>query len=293
MRLLLTWTRRVVMLMVLTGSVAAPGGAETTVSTSNAAQGGLGGQLSALLGQERAAVGQLASGRFEQILAAPAAKPVEVPPVAEPVVQAAAAQPEGVTPEGVAPKVVAPKVVAPKVVAPAAAKPVRVLPFWAKAAAKPVTPAKPVLDYSATFLAGIPAASGDAQFECLAQALYFEARGESVKGQFAVAEVILNRVDSGLYPRSICGVVKQGSRYACQFSYVCDGYSEQIRERAAYAQVAKVARLMIDGAPRELTDGATHFRTGAVMPGWARKFTQTAKIGAHYFHRQPMRLASN
>ena len=283
MRLLLTWTRRVAMLMVLTGSVAVPAGADTTISTSNAAEGGLGGQMSALLGQERAAVGQLASGRYEQILAAPAAQPAAAQPAAaQPaaklVVQAAAAQPETLTPE---------------VVAPEAAKPVKVLPFWAKAAAKPVTPVKPVLDYSPTYLAGIPAASGDAQFECLAQALYFEARGESVKGQFAVAEVILNRVDSGLYPRSICGVVKQGSRYACQFSYVCDGYSDQIRERAAYAQVAKVARLMIDGAPRDLTAGATHFRTGAVMPGWARKFTQTARIGAHYFHRQPMRLASN
>ncbi len=278
MRLLLTWTRRVAMLMVLTGSVAVPAGADTTISTSNAAEGGLGGQMSALLGQERAAVGQLASGRYEQILAAPAAQPAAAQPAAKLVVQAAAAQPETLTPE---------------VVAPEAAKPVKVLPFWAKAAAKPVTPVKPVLDYSPTYLAGIPAASGDAQFECLAQALYFEARGESVKGQFAVAEVILNRVDSGLYPRSICGVVKQGSRYACQFSYVCDGYSDQIRERAAYAQVAKVARLMIDGAPRDLTAGATHFRTGAVMPGWARKFTQTARIGAHYFHRQPMRLASN
>lgn len=278
MRLLLTWTRRVAMLMVLTGSVAVPGGAETTVSTSNAAEGGLGGQMSALLGQERAAVGQLASGRYEQILAAPAAQPAAAQPAAEPVVQVAAAQPEGVTPE---------------VVAPEAAKPVKVLPFWAKAAAKPVTPAKPVLEYSAAYLAGMPAASGDEQFQCLAQALYFEARGESVKGQFAVAEVILNRVDSGLYPRSICGVVRQGSRYACQFSYVCDGYSDRIREPAAYAQVAKVARLMIDGAPRGLTAGATHFRTGAVMPDWARKFTQTAKIGAHYFHRQPMRLASN
>lgn len=281
MRLLLTWTRRVVMMMVLTGSVAAPGGAETTISTSNAAEGGLGGQMSALLGQERAAVGQLASGRFEQILAAPAAQPVTAQPVtahlvAEPTVGVAAAQPVVVVPE-----------------AAKAAGPVKVVPFWARVAAKPVGPANPVVEYSATFLAGLPGATGDDQWQCLAQALYFEARGESVKGQFAVAEVVLNRVDSGLYPRSICGVVHQGSRYACQFSFVCDGYADRIRERAAYAQVAKIARLMIDGAPRDLTAGATHFRTGAVMPNWARAFPQTARIGAHYFYRQPMRLASN
>lgn len=273
MRLLLTWTRRVVMMMVLTGSVAVPVGAETTVSTSNAADGGLGGQMSALLVQERAVVGQLATGRYEQILAAPTAKPVAAKPAPEPEVAVATAQPEDVAPQ--------------------VAKPVQGFPFWAKAAAKPVVPTKPTIEYSAAFLAGLPTATGDEQWQCLAKALYFEARGESVKGQFAVAEVVLNRVDSGLYPRSICGVVNQGSRYACQFSFVCDGYSDRIREQGAYAQVAKVARLMIDGAPRDLTAGATHFRTGAVMPSWARKFTQTAKIGAHYFHRQPMRLASN
>ena len=272
MRLLLTWTRRVVMLMVLTGSVAAPVGAETTISTSNAADGGLGSQMSALLGQERDAVGKLASGRFEQILAAPAVAAVAPPAV-------------DVTP-AVAVAAVEPAVVALPTV--------KLVAFWAKATtAIPTKPAAPSVQYDAGWLAGLPAATGDDQWQCLAQALYFEARGESVKGQFAVAEVVLNRVDSGLYPRSVCGVVHQGSRYSCQFSFVCDGYSDKIREQGAWAQVAKVARLMIDGAPRALTDGATHFRTGAVMPSWARRFPQTAKIGAHYFYRQPMRVASN
>ena len=289
MRLLLTWTRRVVMLMVLTGSVAAPGSAETTISTSNAAQGGLSGQMSALLVQERSAVGQLATGRFEQILAAPTA----IPAAAEP----AAAKPAAV--QTVAAKPIAAKpalqvaLAQPQAVVPEVSKPALFAPFRARATVQPVTPVKPDIDYSAAFLADLPEATGDDQWQCLAKALYFEARGESVKGQFAVAEVVLNRVDSGLYPRSVCGVVNQGSRYACQFSFVCDGYSDRIRERAAYVQVAKIARLMLDGAARELTAGATHFRTGAVMPSWARKFPQTAKIGAHYFYRQPMRLASN
>ena len=237
----------------------------------------MGGQMLALLGQERDAVGKLASGRFEQILAAPA-QSVIAPPVA-------AEKP------AVAVAVAAVAAADPAVVAQPVVKPVA---FWAKArTATPTKPAAPSVQYDAGWLAGLPAATGDDQWQCLAKALYFEARGESVKGQFAVAEVVLNRVDSGLYPRSVCGVVHQGSRYSCQFSFVCDGNSDRIREQGAWVQVAKVARLMLDGAPRGLTDGATHFRTGAVMPSWARRFTQTAKIGAHYFHRQPMRVASN
>ena len=70
-----------------------------------------------------------------------------------------------------------------------------------------------------------PAPEGDAEWQCLTEALYFEARGESLEGQIAVAEVILNRVDSPLYPRTVCGVVKQRGGGGCQFSYTCDGRS--------------------------------------------------------------------
>jgi spore germination cell wall hydrolase CwlJ-like protein len=145
------------------------------------------------------------------------------------------------------------------------------------------------LRYDRAFLATLPSASGNAEWQCLAEALYFEARGESVAGQFAVAEVILNRRDSGAYPRSVCGVVKQGAnrRGGCQFSYACDGRADRIGERGAFNQVGKIARLMLDGAPRALTKDATHFHTSAVRPSWARRFPQTARIGAHLFYRQP------
>jgi spore germination cell wall hydrolase CwlJ-like protein len=145
------------------------------------------------------------------------------------------------------------------------------------------------IGYSKKFISTQPKASGGDQFSCLAKALYFEARGESVKGQFAVAEVILNRVDSHRYPNSVCGVVNQGShrRSGCQFSYTCDGRADRIREKAAYSQVAKIAKLMLDGAPRALTSGATHFHTTQVNPRWARRFPRTAKIGSHLFYRQP------
>lgn len=152
-------------------------------------------------------------------------------------------------------------------------------------------PAAPVttISYSQDWIAQLPAGSGGADFACLAKALYFEARGETVKGQVAVAEVILNRVDSRRYPNTVCGVVNQGTgrRHACQFSFVCDGRADTIREKQAYARVAKIARAMLDGAPRALTQGATHFHTTNVRPRWAHRFPRTAKIGTHLFYRQP------
>lgn len=132
-----------------------------------------------------------------------------------------------------------------------------------------------------------PAPTGDAEWQCLTEALYFEARGESLEGQVAVAEVILNRVDSPLYPRSICGVVKQRGGGGCQFSYTCDGHADRMREAAAADLAGRIARAMLDGAPRLLTDGATHFHTRNVRPGWSKRFAQTASIGAHVFYRQP------
>ncbi|MDT8856646.1 cell wall hydrolase [Paracoccaceae bacterium Fryx2] len=148
-------------------------------------------------------------------------------------------------------------------------------------------PGPTLIRYDEGFLAQQPVAKGDDQWQCLAKALYFEARGESVKGQFAVAEVILNRADSPAYPRTICGVVHQGGGGGCQFSFTCDSYSDRIREMAAYVEAGKIARLMLDGAPRALTMGATHFHTTAVRPRWARSFPRTAAIGAHLFYRQP------
>jgi spore germination cell wall hydrolase CwlJ-like protein len=131
-----------------------------------------------------------------------------------------------------------------------------------------------------------PAPEGDAAWQCLTEALYFEARGESLEGQIAVAEVILNRVDSALYPRAVCGVVKQRGGGGCQFSYVCHGKSK-MREKAAADLAGRIARAMLDGAPRLLTDGATHFHTRSVRPGWSKRFAHTASIGAHLFYRQP------
>ncbi|KUJ85664.1 hydrolase [Ruegeria marisrubri] len=149
--------------------------------------------------------------------------------------------------------------------------------------------------YTREWLDQLPEATGDEDWKCLAEALYFEARGESVKGQFAVAEVILNRVATSRFPDTLCGVIKQGTgkKYQCQFTYTCDGLKEVIREKKAYERVAKVARLAIDGAVTDLTDGATHYHTKAVRPSWSRVYKETARIGVHIFYRHNYRTASN
>ncbi len=151
------------------------------------------------------------------------------------------------------------------------------------------------ITYDRDFLRRLPQPQGGEPWRCLSEALYFEARGESVKGIFAVAEVILNRVDSGNYPDTVCDVVYQGTGrlYECQFTYSCDGRKETITEPDAYRRVAKIARLMLDGAPRVLTDGATHYHTKSVNPRWARVYDKTVTIGYHHFYRQPQRLAAN
>ncbi len=140
----------------------------------------------------------------------------------------------------------------------------------------------------------LPAPKRSKQWECLTEALYFEARGEKVKGIFAVAEVILNRVDDGRYPSSVCGVVNQGTgeKYRCQFTYTCDGLPETVNDKRAWERVGKIAGLMLSGKERRLTKGATHYHTKSVNPKWARVFPRTTTIGYHHFYRQPTRLAS-
>jgi spore germination cell wall hydrolase CwlJ-like protein len=154
----------------------------------------------------------------------------------------------------------------------------------------------PVLRYDASYIDSLPSVKGGDAWHCLAEALYFEARGESVKGVFAVGEVILNRVDSSEFPNDVCGVIHQGTGklYQCQFTYSCDGRKEVINEPAAWKRVGKIADLLLRGsAPRDLTEGATFYHTKAVSPRWAKVFTRTASIGYHYFYREDQRYASN
>jgi hypothetical protein len=141
---------------------------------------------------------------------------------------------------------------------------------------------------SAAALDTLRSPRGDAEWECLTEALYFEARGEPIEGQYAVAEVILNRVDNPNYPDSVCEVVNEGTgrRHACQFTYTCDGRPEEITDAAAWHRLGHIARIMLDGAPRDLTADATHYHAERVDPRWSRIYPRTAEYGVHIFYRQ-------
>ncbi len=151
-------------------------------------------------------------------------------------------------------------------------------------AAKPALPAKLDLDAVDTLP---PAAGADAQAQCLAQAIYFESRGEPLAGQIAVAEVVLNRVDDRHFPSTVCGVTRQGvgSGRGCQFSYACDGNSDAMKSALARERCEKLAQLMLAGRPRTVTKGATYFHTRSIRPDWSRRMTRTAEIGHHMFYR--------
>jgi hypothetical protein len=124
--------------------------------------------------------------------------------------------------------------------------------------------------------------------KCLAQGIYFEARGESEEGQAAVAQVILNRVRNPAYPDTICEVVYQDQRHrhACQFSFACDGRSEVIAEQKQWATAKRIARDVTEGRIwiAEVGD-STHYHARYVRPGWGRRMIKVDRIGAHIFYR--------
>lgn len=128
----------------------------------------------------------------------------------------------------------------------------------------------------------------DKQFQCLATAVYFEARGESYRGQAAVAQVVLNRVKHSLYPGTICSVVyqNQSRRNSCQFSFACDGIPERITEPDAWAKAKEIAQKVLEGEIYLPEVGnATHYHANYVRPRWASKMKKVTQIGLHIFYR--------
>lgn len=123
---------------------------------------------------------------------------------------------------------------------------------------------------------------------CLAEAVYFEARSESFQGQAAVAQVVLNRVKSGLYPSSVCGVVYQNSnRYlSCQFTFTCEGKSLRITEPGPWRDAVRIAREVYEGTTYLPEVGAsTHYHAQYVRPYWAKKLKKMDTIGQHVFYQ--------
>ena len=146
---------------------------------------------------------------------------------------------------------------------------------------------------------------------CLAQNIYFEAKSEPLAGQYAVADVVLNRVQDTRYPNTICEVVREGPireswktrqhadlsdneriyypiKNRCQFSWYCDGKSDTVRDNDAWRMAQIIAyQIVHTDKMRGITEGATHYHADYVSPGWASKIQLVGSISTHIFYRWP------
>jgi spore germination cell wall hydrolase CwlJ-like protein len=122
--------------------------------------------------------------------------------------------------------------------------------------------------------------------ECLTQAVYYEARGETPAGMQAVAQVVLNRVRHRAFPKTICGVVFQGASLGgCQFSFACDGSVDREIDRIAWRRSQDIAARALDGRVMAAVGNATYFHTVAVTPDWSHYLVRIGQVGGHLFYR--------
>ena len=136
----------------------------------------------------------------------------------------------------------------------------------------------------------VSALEGARQLDCLTQAVYFEARGETPRGQAAVAQVVMNRVANPSFPKTVCGVVFQGAAqtaygHGCQFSFACDGSMRHGLEAEAWDRARQVAERALSGRVLGDIGGATHFHTTSVRPDWGPQMLRVAQVGLHVFYR--------
>ena len=123
---------------------------------------------------------------------------------------------------------------------------------------------------------------------CLANAIYFESRSEPLRGQIAVAQVVINRVFSPFYPNDVCGVIYQNAhrRLSCQFTFACDGKSKAINERGAWARANRIAKQTLHGQLYLADVGtSTHYHATYVNPYWVREMRKNVRHGIHNFYR--------
>ena len=159
----------------------------------------------------------------------------------------------------------------------------------AKPSAAPQTTVAVQADLAAkpNYAALIDAKDATRQMRCLAEAIYFESRSEPEAGQAAVAQVVLNRVRSGIFPTDVCGVVYQDRNrpFACQFSFACEGKSLRIEEPDAFEIATRIAEEVVEGVnynPR-LAE-ALNYHAAYVMPFWAPSLRKVDRIGLHIFY---------
>lgn len=136
---------------------------------------------------------------------------------------------------------------------------------------------------------------------CLAKNMYYEARNQGLAGQLAVSLVVMNRVKDSRYPNTVCGVVEQGPtreswkkngtyypiKNRCQFSWFCDGKSDEPKEPTTYKRLLDLALVLVydDIQIVDFTEGATHYHADYVYPAWRKSKTKTVEIADHIFYR--------
>ncbi|MGJ3263232.1 MAG: cell wall hydrolase [Salinarimonas sp.] len=155
-------------------------------------------------------------------------------------------------------------------------------------AAAPVSLPPAVMAGAPRFLDLVDPAKLARERRCLEQAVYFEARSEPEEGQAAVAQVVLNRVKSSLYPDTICGVVFQNSHrhLACQFTFTCEGKSLRITEPGPWERARRIAAAVLEGETYLAAVGnATHYHADYVRPRWASRLRHADTIGRHIFYQ--------
>lgn len=155
-------------------------------------------------------------------------------------------------------------------------------------AAAPVSLPAAIMAGAPRFLDLVDPAHLARERRCLEQAVYFEARSEPEDGQAAVAQVVLNRVKSSLYPNTICGVVFQNSHrhLACQFTFTCEGKSLRVTEPASWERAKRIAAAVLEGDTYLFSvGGATHYHADYVRPRWASRLRHADTIGRHIFYQ--------
>ena len=143
-----------------------------------------------------------------------------------------------------------------------------------------------LLFFLSTYALDASARTLEEEQECLALSIYWEARGESRVGMFAVGWVVLNRIYDSRFPSTPCDVVREGGeRRSCQFSWWCDGRSDRPRERDSWIRAMLVAADLLTNPPADPTGGALFYHSTDIRAPWGRMRSRTAHIGRHVFYR--------
>lgn len=148
-----------------------------------------------------------------------------------------------------------------------------------------ITASAPVLAEQPTNMAAqneVTNSNDSRQIECLAQNIYREAGGESIKGKFAVASVVMNRAKSGKFPTTPCSVIHQRSSKGCQFSWVCSKSGKHFNQ-ALLNECRTIAKTVYFQKPADVTNGALYFHAKSVKPKWSKK-KRSIVIGGHIFY---------